>query len=220
LESLPQELEFDGELYVHGWALEKIHGVTSRSSNRHPMVDEIEYHIFDIIEEGVKQLDRTEMLLKLGLQSYIKHPCVLVPVHLASSYNEVMALFTLYIEQGYEGLILRHPDYYYARSRSTGMMKFKPKKWDEYPIVGYKEEVSIKGIPKRRLGSLQCSTDGEDFGVSGMTDLQKEFLWKNRHLLIGKTCKVGYQALTQRGVPRASTYVEIVGELFPENGNR
>ena len=92
-------------------------------------------------------------------------------------------------------------------------MKFKPKKEDNYEILGYEEERTIDGTPKDTLGSLVLkSGDGNTFKAgTGFSDQVRHTLWKERELLIGRVAKVQYQHLSSsRKVPRFPVFMEII----------
>ena len=91
-------------------------------------------------------------------------------------------------------------------------MKLKPKKKDEYKIIGWNEEISVEGTPKGRIGSLIMSSQaGDEFAVSaGLDSEEKDRLWKIRDLLPGRTAIVHYQHLTNRKVPSGSFNVEVI----------
>ena len=95
-------------------------------------------------------------------------------------------------------------------------MKFKPKKSDEYVIVGFNEEMSKYGEQKGALGSLICTgSDGEEFRVgTGFDQGSRKRLWDRREDLIGKICKVSYQHLTPgKKVPRFPVFVSIEDKM-------
>ena len=91
------------------------------------------------------------------------------------------------------------------------MMKFKPKKFDVWPITGWKEEITIDGVPKGRVGALIFTAEnGEEFSAGGLTDEEKERLWEMKDEMLGKLCQVGYQTITSaRQVPRFATVVKL-----------
>ena len=210
LDALPGAAEFDGELYCHDLTFEQIFSRTSREVNYHPEATQIGYYIFDICNEDMPQLRRTQWLQQQ--QDYIRPPLWLVPTMIATTLEEIMDCLESYTKCGYEGVIVRHVSAPYVRRRATHMMKWKPKKRDEYLIVGYKEEVSIDGVPKGRLGALICISDDEEFSVgSGFTEDDRIGWWPIRDSLIGKTCIVDYQHLTAgRKVPRHPVVVNVV----------
>lgn len=212
LGDLKLRVELDGELYWHGKSFEEIYSITSRTTNLHPDFLNIQFHVFDIVNE-LPQMKRTILLESLkGIHRHLR----VAPFWLCEDLDEVTRTFDVLVQDGYEGIIVRNFEAPYERKRSTWVMKFKPKKSDEYVICGYEEEISKDGIPKGRLGALWCeSGDGEKFKVgTGFNDEQRMKLWDIRGLLNGMTCKVKYQHITSgRGVPRFPVFMEIVGKV-------
>ena len=208
LSNLQLRAELDGELYCHGMSFEEIISITSRTVNFHHNFKAIKFHIFDIINN---QPQMRRQILVDALRSL--HPYLQVtPFWLCESLEDIMRAYDEIINLGYEGIIVRHNMAPYERKRSTLVMKFKPKKQDEYVITGWNEEMSIEGVAKGSLGSLQCeSGDGNTFSVgTGFTEDQRNQLWIGREKLIGKTAKVQYQHLSSaRKVPRFPVFVEI-----------
>ena len=147
-----------------------------------------------------------------------------VPTNLAYSFDEIYEIKDYYLSQGYEGIIVRKFYGLYVRKRSTEIVKLKPKKKDTYPIVGFKEEVSIEGLPKGSLGALICSCEGEQFSVGiGFTEQERKVLWKliqedSTPFLNGNlSAEIEYQNITAgsarpsgKGVPRCHFSCKIV----------
>ena len=210
LDNLQTNVEFDGELYTHGMSFEQIVSITSRTVNRHPSFKSIEYHIFDIVSEK-PQAERLRDLHNFANKSRFIQ---VAPFWICESLDDIMKVYDKLIKMSYEGIIVRHFQCPYERKRSTWIMKFKPKKTDEYKIVGYKEEVSVQGVPKGTLGALVCeSGDGQVFNVgTGFTEEQRHLLWQERGTLVGKTCIIAYQHLTDRKIPRFPVFVEVKDE--------
>jgi ATP-dependent DNA ligase len=205
------DLEWDGELYRHMASHQEIHGIVSRTVNIHNRSEEVEYHVFDIVET-MPQLERLN-------KPYLQVPSIdksikVVPTIAAQSLEEVMAIMEHYTRTGYEGIIVRHPYGFYARKRSTEIMKFKPRKSDFYTIIGFEEEISIHGEPKNALGALILKSDTEQIFKVGsgsfLTRQNREQLWVDRESLIGRMAHIKYQHLTDRKVPRFPVLVEII----------
>jgi len=209
-------IELDGELYIHGAPHSEIHSIVSRRENLHPDYKLAEFHIFDIVNTHLPQVERTRQLIALFPRQVRNFgPIHLVPSRVVYTLDEIMKVQDEYAASGYEGFVLRHADYVYTRQRSTGMMKFKPRKEDIYAIVGYQEEVSIEGKPKGSLGALICQgNDGTRFNVGSgslLTRENREKLWQEREALVGKWARVRYQHLTSAaGVPRFPVVVEVI----------
>jgi ATP-dependent DNA ligase len=217
--------EFDGELYAHHLDFDEITSRALRDINPHPLRQEIEYHIFDIVNSEM-QSHRTGLLIDLSITHANLEYVKFVPTSLAWSFEEVWDLYEEFVAQGYEGIIVREPFGFYKRARSTSIMKFKPKKSDTYKVIGYEEEISKDGVPKNQLGSLRLSdSEGNEFFVgSGFTQSLRQELWASRESLPGKLCTINYQHKKagasplryvtlnkERNVPRFPVFVKITG---------
>ena len=207
------DIALDGELYIHEQSFEHIHSIVSRKVNEHYNSTSMQYHVFDIVTSD-PQIVRTRALHLLFKDT---DNIRIVSWSTAHSVKDLIDTLREYKERGYEGIIVRHPDAPYVRKRSLYMMKYKPKKNDIYKIVGFKEEISIHGVPKNRLGAfILAGDDGTLFSVgSGFDDTQREYYWQNREEYIGKWCEVQYQNITTKGkVPRFPVFVEVRDSLF------
>jgi ATP-dependent DNA ligase len=206
-----RSIELDGELYTHGANHQLIHGTVARTVNLHPEFENIDYHIFDIVT-GDAQINRSIWIdTKLIESDNVKK----VETWAGEDINDVMKALEYFTENGYEGVILRNINLPYVRKRSTGIMKFKPRKSDYYTIVGYEEEVSIKGEPKNALGALILKSDTEQIFKVGsgsfLTRENREMLWQKKESMINQVAHVKYQHLTERRVPRFPVLVDIIG---------
>ena len=200
--------EFDGELYFHGYSFEEILSITSRTVNIHEDYLMIQLHIFDIVNDQ-PQMKRQLMLEEMrGLSRLLP----IAPFWLCNDLDEIMRAYDKLIEMKYEGIVVRNAyATYEIDKRSRWVMKFKPKKKDEYIAVGWNEEVSKDGIPKGRIGSIICASQlGDEFAVSaGLNDEQREKLWKVRDQISGCGVIVHYQHLTNKQIPKGSFDLEI-----------
>ena len=227
-----KSIELDGELYTHGVNHQTIHGAIARTVNLHPEYENVEYHIFDYMSNA-PQYERIFDLQKTLIKptDNIK----LVETQYGETVEDVMHGLEYYTERGYEGVVLRNINYPYIRKRSTGMMKFKPRKEDIYTICGYSVEVDQNNNVKEGvLGRLICSSNenvvstilGEYpphlklpdgyFGLgsgSFLTKESRELLWIRRNSLLGELARVKYQHLTERRVPRFPVLVDIIKAL-------
>jgi len=210
--AMGEPLELDGELYRHGMTFEEIHSIVSRKVNLHPQHDLMQYHVFDLVDETLNQAERLKKLRDLIPQNnrFIK----LVPTRIAWTLDEVRKVYDEFISLDYEGIIVRNFEAPYIRRRSIFMMKFKPKKSDIYPVVGY---VEGHGKYAGTIGALICETDGQQFEVGSFSidDDQRRELWLKRFTLTDFNCKVGYQHRWSSGKPKSGVFVELV-ERPPE----
>lgn len=209
---LPQ-MPWDGELYVHGWPQEKINGVTGATVNRHEEFYLVEAHIFDLAVDGGVQVERTEVLETM--RPLIRHPLYLAEnVH--SDKSDWIKVCSQFLEEGYEGAILRHPRGRYRVQnpayRSPQLLKYKPTERDTYEIVGYKEGTERL---KNSLGSIlvQPHDGGTRFYVGTgavFTDYNRKRLWQKKDTLVGKQLVVKHEPIeTVGGIPICTVGMEI-----------
>ena len=209
---LPQ-MPWDGELYVHGWTQETINGVTGRTVDKHEDSHLVEAHIFDLAFSGGTQTDRTEALEIL--RSLIKHPLYLAE-NVPSTKSTWVEHCSIFLKEGYEGIILRHPKGRYRIQnpayRSPQLLKYKPTERDTYLIIGFKEGT------ERLAGSLgsilvQPHDGGASFYVGTgkvFTDYNRKKLWQERDSLIGKQLVVKHEPIeTVGGIPICTVGMEI-----------
>lgn len=206
-------LELDGELYNHDKNFELIHSIVSRKKNLHEDSEFIQFHIFDIVST------RANIVRAATLYDIFNHiappnnSLVRVPFVLAHNQDEILEHLSKYTNEGYEGIVIRHPIAPYERKRSLYAMKYKPHQSDIYEIVGCIEEKDKFGNPKGRLGAFVCVSNSEDqtiFSVgSGLTDQQREDYWARRDELIGYYLEVKYQSITPKHVPRFPVFISL-----------
>jgi ATP-dependent DNA ligase len=215
--NLPPVNELDAELYHHGWTFEEIHSVIGRTTNRHAHYEMMQLHVFDVVNFD-PQLKRLYEVKNLNFS--INSPLREVDFRIAASLDDLMESYRYFIDEGYEGIIVRHHAANYVRRRSTFVMKFKPKKDDEYEIVDLVEAVDKYGKPKAMLGAIICrSNDGTLFkaGAGQLDHTERTAYWKDRPNWQGKTIRVGYQNLTEtNGVPRFGICIELMPKPWHE----
>jgi len=205
-----EELELDGEFYIHGEPLKYIQGIVKRTVNLHPEHERMNLYLFDIINDATQavRLDTLRYILKDFDRPSIIH----VPVFKAQSYEEVIDILADVLSQGFEGIVIRDAWAFYERKKSFNLLKLKPEKDDFYLIVGYKEEISIHGESKGRLGSVWCEdADGTRFYVgSGFDADERETLWADKEALIDKICHVKYTELNPNNKPTEAVAIDIL----------
>ncbi len=209
---LPHQPELDGELYRHGWEWEEIHSVVGRTVNLHPHHEMIQFHVFDLPGSG-SQAERQVELVHLA-KTITPDVLQMVPFKVVNTLEEIFEYYRECIDHGFEGIIVRHFEAGYVRRRSTFVMKFKPKKNDEYGIVELLEAHDKDGKPKNMLGAVRCIDDmGTEFkaGAGQLSHDQRRLYWKDKEYWKGKTINVGYQNVTKTGsVPRFGICIELI----------
>ncbi len=211
---------FDGELMVNGDYNEVQSGIMKREGK-----PDFTFWVFDsFLDIGVGYTNRVEELEWHEWRPRIK---ALVP-ELVHNQDQLLTKLEEYLEQGYEGLMLRDPNGKYKHGRSTVnegiLLKLKKFLDDEAELVevteamtnnneleedelGYAKRSSAKEnlTPAGTAGSLIVKWQGKEFRVGfgpGFTDARKQEIWDNREELVGELVKFSYQELSKDGIPR------------------
>ena len=198
-------IELDGELYCHGMRHSEIRSIVSRTKNLHPDYKRIQYHIFDIIDAQQMQFNRITNLGTLFLRNFTYRYVKIVPTLFVDTLEELQRAYNIYLQQGYEGIIIRHPYAKYVRRKVSTIMKLKPRVSEYFIIVGVEEEMDLAGERKGTFGAFNLVTEeGQKFNAgSGPTAYQRVLLWQYRSKLIDTKVKIRFQGYTKiRQVPK------------------
>jgi len=201
--------ELDGELYTHGMDFDSIASIVSRTVNLHKNYLAINYYVFDLIDTTQPQITRTTILENLFANSqftYIK----LVPTYVCFNMQNIMYRYQQILDDGYEGIIVRHLQTPYVRKRSNMIMKFKPKKKDIYKIIAIMEGA---GEHQGMVGKFICQgNDSTTFSVGAgeIKHNERKKIWQNREELVENWLEVRYQNITSKGVPRFGIAKQIL----------
>ncbi len=156
----------DGELYNHKLKhdFEKIISLVRKQK---PTADDrldaqhlVQFHVYDYISSPVYDSYKTRMQ-NLVVSDIYDAQIKYVPAKLVDSYNYARDIHAKFLDQGYEGSIIRL-DGLYKHGRSYDLMKFKDFSDTEATIVGY--EVG-KGKRTGTLGKfIMLDDEGVQFG--------------------------------------------------------
>ena len=199
---LPKECVLDGELYVHGATFQEITKLVKKSRKESVTV---QYHVYDVPRWKGETGDWTERfdVLSEELWNLLKNckSVVTVPTYEANNEDEVYKLQSEFLEDGYEGAIVRAMDGEYRFGyRSNKLLKVKNFTDEEYEIVDF-----TTGVGKFE-GSIVwiCKTDdGHEFKVvpqGTMEERQEAYETASNH--VGEMLKVKFFELTDDGIPR------------------
>lgn len=198
------EAVLDGELYNHNLKADfnKMMSLVKKSKPTPADLAEsaqmVEYWVYDCITDGNFNI-RTEFIAD-HLQN-IKS-VVIVPTKLVGESQMLDALYEDYLEEGYEGQMVR-TNSEYENCRTKALLKRKEFTDAEFEIVDITEgDGSLTGNVGRVI--LKTS-DGEQFmaAMTGTREYTKE-IWDHKNEYIGKQATVKYFNLTPppRCVPR------------------
>lgn len=208
--------EYDGELYIHGWNQSQVHSVVSTITRLHPKAEQMEFHLFDI-KTTMIQAGRLLRIKDLPYGGPIKS----VEAFICNTMPELLSLYDRFIDEGYEGFIIRELSSLYVERRSQMMMKFKPKQKDHYEILSVYEAFTEDNKPKGMVGGFECRDDmGTVFrvGAGKLTHGKRCRMWEDvisGRRFKGMILEVEYQTMSSKNkVPLFSRAVKII-ELLP-----
>lgn len=182
----------DGEAYIHGMPLQKITSLARKY--RKGETEKLKYYVFDLVIPELTFSERYE-ILQFAFEKYDDDNFVLVPTDTIIDEDSMKLQHGRYIEQGYEGLMIRHStaEYGFAK-RSPDLFKYKQ---------FFDTEALIEDVWEDKNGNAMLTVvlkNGLSCGVTPKRthDERKEML-NQRSDLIGQWITVKYQDETVDG---------------------
>jgi DNA ligase-1 len=169
----------------------------------------IEYWMYDLYEGEDKGYEKRYKDLIDLKSKYILDPFMfkVVVTYELPDEKHVMEQLQHYIEQGFEGQILRDPNTPYENKRSNGLLKHKTFFDEEFDIIGYAEGV---GKFSGKLATLKVDVNGVqvDCTINGTMGYLEE-LFEIKDSLIGKKATVKYFEKTTDNSLRFPKVIQI-----------
>jgi|UniRef100_A0A6C0CZV1 DNA ligase-1 len=197
-------IALDGELYTDEIPFEELAGLIKKKKVENidlDLVKKIKYHIYDIIF-----INDNTMVYQDRLSFIREHFCNLtyinvVQTELCSDKNKFKEYFSQFINNGYEGIMLRNIDSVYRENyRSNDLQKYKEFMEDEYEIINFKE---AEGRDKGTVIWICKTLENREFSVRPRGTVETRKNWfVNGNSYIGKKLTIIYQELSELGVPR------------------
>lgn len=205
-----KEARLDGEFYTHEYKedFEKICQAVKKTADKATPDDiedqkKVQYHVYDTpriksLTEVDKFVDRQRQLAHAFKDAiYIK----VVPTVVINNEEELSDQKVKWIQEGYEGIMVRNMDSPYEGHRSYNLLKWKDFQDAEYKIVRVNEG---QGKLAGHAGSFTFVTkDGKEFDAKMVGSIGRlKHYFKNPDEAIGKMGTIKFQNLTADGIPR------------------
>ena len=167
------------------------------------VINNTTYNIFDAMSlaefESGKSLRPLKTRKEFLSKFYTSNKIVFVPHFKVSSLEETNMLFKDFVENGYEGLMLKDLNSFYPFKRTNDWLKIKPN--DDYTLI-ITEVLEGTGKYTGCLGAvkgyyLEDETISVEVG-SGFSDSERENLWKNKEELIGRKIDIVADSITHK----------------------
>jgi DNA ligase-1 len=189
-----------GELYVHGWSLQKIGSYTKKIK---PDQHLLEYWLYDMAWLGAifeERINWLKSVLSLIHRNFPECPVKLSPMAIVNNYDEAKAYQAQCVQDGYEGAMLKNLNgTYMFQYNSNDLEKVKDYIDSEFEIIGGKEGTGTDA----GCVVYRCITEsGKEFDARprGTVEDRKQMLIDLPND-IGKMLTVRYAELSDDGVP-------------------
>ena len=207
----------DAELYTDSISFQELSGLIrltadKTSEEQIKKINTINYNLFDIFFSNSSDMiyatrkEKVEELLKISNINLIKH----VKTTLIEDITTIETKHDEFVDEGYEGLILRDMNGIYEPSkRSKYLQKYKKFVDDEFKIIGYEEG---SGGEKGCVIWRCITVDGKEFGVRPIgTREERQDYFNKANEYINSNLTVKYQGFTEEGIPRFPVGKDIRG---------
>ena len=175
-------LIMDGEAYHHGFSLQQLNSI-ARTQKTAVDYGVLQFYWYDIVDTNSTFDERWAYMqdikdkynLSFDPERIFKRDELriqFVPQQLISGYDNMLKLHNQFVEEGWEGLVIRDPDVVYRpNGRTNDMIKIKVYKSEDFLVTGY--ELGLRGSEDM---VFICETaDGKEFKAKPLGDrLQKE----------------------------------------------
>ena len=204
---IPDNIILDGEIYAHHLTFNRLNGLTKKQKLTEVDKKDLAstnlrvYDCIDIDNPHWKYINRWRYLKKI-LTANPQSNLILTKNYRIDKPEDIGALHDRFVEEKYEGLIMRNINSPYEQKRSFHLQKVKSFVDEEYTIVGFKEGVGKnEGTPV-----WICETEqGFTFGAAPKgTKAEREEMWRDREEYVGKELTVKHfpPADKETGIPR------------------
>jgi len=209
-------VELDGEMYIHGMDFSQLSSVVRNERTPHQLLPQLIYHIFDFNTSDPLPYEKRYETLTLSLQRYLEAGYIasrflIVPISFANSKEEIIELQRYYVQEGYEGAMIRKlangvdegkklQAALYKSGRSNNLLKVKTFIDEECEIIGVEK---AKGTEADAALLVVRDIRGNVFSVRPAATFEERRNWlSNPGLVLNKKATIVYQELSVYNVPR------------------
>jgi len=204
------EARLDGELYTHAYKdeFELICHAVKKTAEKATKEDlelqkKVEYHVYDTPRLNGLIETASFMARQKMLEHELKNLKSVKVVETLFNINEkdIEELKGKFIEEGYEGAMIRNKNMPYEYKRSYNLLKLKDFDDSEFEIIGIKEGI---GNYAGRVGSFTVKMkDNKEFDAKLIGSIERlKYLFEHQDETIGKMATIRHQGLSVYGIPR------------------
>lgn len=204
--TFPNEIVImDGELYNHDYK-DNFEALTSfiRQETPKPGHEVVQYWVYDLVGAGSfgernESLESVKDRFDARDHNGVRHTFI-VATNKVDTEEDMMSAFAIYLDNGFEGLMVRNSGGNYKNKRSYDLQKVKVMQDAEFEIIDITEG---RGKMAGKAMFHVVTSDGKEFRVKmkGTLDSLAHYL-DNKDDYIGRELTVKYQNLSSDGIPR------------------
>lgn len=216
----------DGELIVDEPNTVNVYNRTQSAVMSQNKLANVTLHIIDRIGVNKPFIERYN-----DINEEFREPSLnlrIVPQYIVNNLGEFLHIEDQFLEDGYEGIMLRRPDgpYKYGRSTLNQHILMKLKRFEDIEVtvigfveqttntnaakmspLGYTERSSAKEgmVPAGTLGKFTIDYNGTalNIGCGAFNHRERQYIWDHQGMFLGKTLKMRYFGIGQDGyLPR------------------
>lgn len=191
------DLILDGELYKHGWNLNKISGLCRKETLEEDH-KKLKFHCYDIVDENRAFKFRAIELGRIQRECPNDSRLVIVNHIPVQGLEQIMNQHNKAVSEGYEGLVIRDPEMpYKCGARDNRMLKIKEFSDGEFKILGL-----VEGLREEDMCFLMETTEGYQFKAKPI-GTREDKQWYREHIneIIGKLGTIKYFGMTNTECP-------------------
>ena len=188
----------DGELYCHGKSLQTLSGAARLEKNATDC-DFLEYWIYDCYKKDQTDLEakyRQDFLQLIPQSDKIK---VLEQISVSGEDN-IWKLHNQFVQEGYEGCVVRDPERpYKPNGRTNDMIKFKQYKSEDFLVIDY--ELGTRG--SEDMVFICQMEDGRTFKAMpvGNREVKEEYVENFESIYKDHLVECTYFNYSDEGIP-------------------
>lgn len=203
------DVVLDGEVYKHGWSLQKISGKV-RTIKDVDTCKPLEFWIYDIVDVTKPFVERLEILNNISDELNLTFnyeedfsdsdlKIRVVPHVKMSGWTTLKHYHDLYVQEGFEGLVIRNEtkEYGVGKRSASYMIKIKSYLDEDFIITGFSE-----GLREEDMVFDCITAEGKPFKAKPMGSREiKQQYRKDMDQLIGKMATVKFFYYSEDNVP-------------------
>lgn len=210
--SLPEATVLDGELYNHDMSFEELTSAVKTERRVPERNKDIKFFMFDAMFKDTSiPYTRRHKILSDALSTLdperIDDKVQLLPFHMVGTHAEIDSYLQHFLEEGYEGLMIRYPHGLYKNKRTKDLLKYKQFIDEEGIVVevyggkGRDEKLALL-VVRDSEGNLLHSKPAFTF------DTRRKW-YEDPSLILGKVVTFRYANRTNKGCCRFIVVVAV-----------